>query len=87
MRQPIYPDLDLMRNVDIKYIDPDTIPDVRDINVDIDKPLLERTLDHIAQSGGNPYLTRCGKILVKIEYSETETTIDDCMEGFFRSFM
>jgi len=86
MREPTYPDLKSMRNVDIQYIDPDSIPDIRDINIDSDKPLLERTLDYIDKIK-NPYCIRCGKILVKIEYSETETTIEDCMEGYFRALI
>ena len=86
MTQSTYPDLESMRNVDIQYVDPDTVPDIRDIHIDKDKPLLERTLDYINQIK-NPYCIRCGKILVKIEYSETETTIEDCMEGYFRSLM
>ena len=84
MGNPTYPDLKSMRNIDFIHIDPETIPDIRDINIDKDKPLLERTLDYINQIK-NPYFIRCGKILVKIEYSETETTIEDCMEGYFRS--
>ena len=86
MGQPTYFDLNSMRNIDIQHVDPDTIPDIRDINIDNNKPLLERTLDYIKQIK-NPYCIRCGKILVKIEYSETETTIEDCMEGYFRSLM
>jgi len=86
MKQFTYSDLDSMRKIDIKYIEPDTVPDIRDIHIDNDKPLLERTLDYINQIK-NPYCIRCGKILVKIEYSETETTIEDCMEGYFRSLV
>ena len=84
MIQPTYIDLESMRNVDIRDIEPETIPDIRDINIDSNKPLLERILDYINQVK-NPYFIRCGKILVKIKYSETETTIEDCMEGYFRS--
>ena len=86
MKKPTYPDLSEMRNIDIQYIDPDTIPDIRDIHIDTDKPLLERALDYISQIK-NPYCIRCGKIIVKIEYAETETTIEDCMEGYFRSLI
>ena len=82
--KPTYPDLETMRNVDIQYVDHDTLPDIRDIKIDNDKPLLERILDYIDKVK-NPYYIRCGKILVKIEYSKTETTIEDCMEGYFRS--
>jgi len=82
MKQPI--DLESMRNIDIRHFVPDTIPDIQDINIDTEQPVFDRVLDYIAQAK-NPYFTRRGKILVKIEYAETETTIEDCMEGYFRS--
>ena len=82
MKQAI--DLEAMRNIDIRNFDPDTIPDIKDIHIDTDKPVLDRVLDYINQAK-NPYFNRCGKILVKIEYSKTESTIEDCMEGYFRS--
>ncbi|MCL2774416.1 MAG: hypothetical protein FWD71_13870 [Oscillospiraceae bacterium] len=86
MTQFTYPDLKAMRNIDIQHINPDTMPDIRDINVDNEKSLLDRTLDYINKIK-NPYCIRCGKIIVKIEYAETETTIEDCMEGYFRSLI
>ena len=84
MNQSTYLNLESMRNVDINCVDPDTLVDIRDTKVDVDKPLPERALDYLRQIK-NPYCFRCGKIIVKVEYSETETTIEDCMEGYFRS--
>ena len=84
MKKNIYPDLNAMRNVDIQYIDPDSIPDIRDVTVDKDKPVSERVSDYINQAK-NPYFIRYKNILVKMEYPETETTIEDCIEGYFRS--
>ena len=84
MGERTYPDLESMRNIDIKDFDRDTIPDIKDIRIDTEQPELERILDYINQAK-NPYFVRSGKILVKIEYSKTETTIEDCMEGYFRS--
>ena len=81
-----YPNLNAMRNIDIRHIDPDTMPDIRDIAIDNDKTILERALDYIEQAK-NPYFMRCGKILVKVEYSETDATIEDCIEGYFRSLV
>ena len=84
MNQAIYFYLTAMRGVDINSVDPDTLVDIRDINVKTDKPLLERALDYINQVK-NPYCFRHGKILIKTEHLETETTIEDCMEGCFRT--
>jgi hypothetical protein len=85
MEQYTYPDLDSMRNIDIQCVDPDTIPNTKDINIDIERPILDCVLDYITQAK-NPYFSRSGKILAKIEYAETENTIEDCIIGFFRSF-
>lgn len=79
-----YLDLELMRSVDIQSIDPDILVDIRDIKVDNNKPISERAYDYISQVK-KPYCFRCGKILIKIEHSETDKTIEDCMEGYFRS--
>ena len=84
MNQCTYYNLEEMRNVDIRYIDLETIPDSRNIEINTNEPILERVLDYIRKVG-NPYLIRCGNILVKIEYANTETTINDCIEGYFRS--
>ena len=84
MNQSTYFNLNSMRDVDIHSVDPDKLMDIRDTKVDIDKPLPDRVLDYLLQIH-NPYCFLCGNILVKIEYSKTETTIEDCMEGFFRS--
>jgi len=84
MEKNVYFDLDAMRNVDIQCVSRENIVDIRDTNVKSDMPLLERALDYISQIK-NPYFFRCGKITVKIEHSETDITLEDCMEGYFRS--
>ena len=84
MIQPTYIDLESMRNIDIKDFDLNSIPDNKDINIDIEQPILNRIYDYINQAK-NPYFVRCGKILVKIEHSETDITMEDCMEGYFRA--
>jgi hypothetical protein len=66
-----------------QYAYPD-LKSMPDVCIDTDKPLLERVLDYIDKVK-NPYFMRFGGILVKIEYAETEITIEDCMEGYFRS--
>jgi len=81
-----YFDLNMMRNVDINSVDPNTIPDNRDVEVNVNESILERILNYINKVG-NPYFNRCGNVLVKIEYSETETTIEDSMGIYFQSIM
>ena len=83
MKQNPYPDLGAMRNVDIRDFDPNTIPYAKDIHIDTELSKIDRVLDFIDKAK-NPYFYRSENgILVQIEYSETETTIEDCMGLYF----
>lgn len=69
--------------VDIRTVDPETVPDIRDIHVDAALPPRERMQGVIAQMGGNPYLYRCGGILVKTSFVGKEplqTVLEDCLK-------
>ena len=76
--------LEQMKNVDIRTVDPDTVVDARDINIDTNLPVHERIADYAYQSG-NPYLIKVGKILVKLSYSNTATTANDCFERYMKT--
>jgi hypothetical protein len=81
---PTY-DLNAMRSVDIRTVDPATLADIRDVKANLDLPFLERTFDLLRQTP-NAYCYRCGDIAFKIRHSQTAISINDCMEGFYRSF-
>ena len=76
--------LQQMKNIDIRTIDPDTVVDASNINIDINLPVPERMADYIRQSG-NPYFIKVGKIIVKMGYSDTTTTANDCFERYMRT--
>ena len=76
-------DFSTLKQVDVQTIDPDTLVDINDIKVNTKLPKEERILDFIRQIG-NPYCYRCGKVVVKISFSDTDTTLEDRMESFFR---
>lgn len=84
--KPLLLDFEEMRNVDVRTVDPATLVDSRNVNVNIDLPFLERAYDYIEQIG-NPYCYLYGDIVVKISHSQTSTTITDCMEELIRSFL
>jgi hypothetical protein len=87
MKQHEYPDLKSMRDVNINHIDLHSLPDKRDVDINTTTTVvLERMLDYIDKAK-NPYFLRSDETLVKIEYVETETTIEDCIESYFRSLM
>lgn len=77
-------DLEIMRNIDIRTVDPATLMDIQDVNIDSDKPLPERMIDFIGQIK-NPYCFRCGKIVVKISFSDNSISMEERMNGFLRN--
>jgi hypothetical protein len=76
--------LEQMKSVDIRTVDPDTVIDAKDINININLPVPERMADYARQSI-NPYILKVGKILVKLGYSDTTDTADDCFERYLKT--
>ena len=65
--------LEAMRNVDVRTVDPATLRDIRDVEINTELPKEERILDFIRQIG-NPYCYRHGKYVVKVSYADTDVT-------------
>lgn len=77
-------EIDAMRDVDIRTVDPDSLRDIRDVQVNTELPKAERILDFIRQIG-NPYCYRHGKYVVKVSFTDTEKTLEDRMLAYIRS--
>jgi len=73
-----------MKEVDIRTVDPMTLEDIRNVNIDPNLPFIEKAAAYLDQIK-NAYCFKCGDVIVKISHADTEATIDDCMEGFYRS--
>ncbi len=73
-----------MREVDVRTVDPSTLRDIRDVNVNTELPKKERILDFIKQIG-NPYCYRYGKYVVKVSYTDTNVTLEDRLLAYIRS--
>lgn len=72
-----------LKTVDIRAVDPAAVPDIRDIQVNAALPPAERLLDVARQMNGNPFLYRCGNILIKTSFAGTlplQTLLEDCLE-------
>jgi hypothetical protein len=80
-----YIDLNAMRGVDVRTVDPAALVDIQDITIDPKLPFMDRALDYLRQCGPNAYCFRCGDVTVKIGHSQTERTLSDCVEGFLQS--
>ena len=77
-------ELDRLKHMDPTTADRDTLTDIREIEIDRSKPHLEQVLDFLTQIR-NPYLYRCGNVVVKIAYQEdTTVTIEDRLEHLIR---
>ena len=73
-----------MRDVDIRTVDPDSLRDIRDVQVHAELSKEERILDFIRQIG-NPYCYRHGKYVVKVSFTDTDITLEDRMLSYIRS--
>ncbi len=72
-----------MKNIDIRSVDPATVPDIRDIHVDPSLPPVGRIQEAARQMNGNPFVYRCGGILVKTSFAGTrplQAVLEDCLE-------
>ena len=76
-------DFRAMQSVDVRTVDPDTLQDIRDVNVNMDLPKEKRMLDFLRQIG-NPYCYRHGKYVVKVSFAETDLTLEDRMLAYLR---
>ena len=84
LSQPLEIDFEAMRAVDIRTADPSALADIRDVTVNEGLPQRERLLDFIRQVK-NPYLYKCGKMVVKVNFAETEATLEDKLESYLLS--
>lgn len=76
--------LEIMKNVDVRTVDPETLRDIRDVKINMELPKAERMLDFIRQIG-NPYCYRHGKYVVKVSYTDTDVTLEERLLAYIRS--
>ncbi len=74
-------DLAQMKEVDIHTVDREALVDIRDVQIDGNLPEKQRFNDFLRQIK-NPYCYRCGKMVVKISFSDTEATLEDRLEHY-----
>lgn len=77
-------DLERMRSVDPRWIDKNTLTDIQDIKINANLPKEERILDFIEQIK-NPYLFKCGGLIVQSVFADTEVTLTDRLKQYFRT--
>lgn len=76
-------DLERMRSMDVRDVDPSTLPDIADIRIDTTLPPVERMASVLQQMNGNPYFFRCGRLVVKTSFkgeAKLQSILEDCLE-------
>jgi len=69
-----------MRNMSFEEVNPEEIPDLKDMDIDVTKSKREKILG-ILESGRNPYFIKTGNVVVKIGFASTSRTIEEALES------
>ena len=75
-------ELERMKAVDPRTVDRSTLVQRKDIKIRSKGSKQERITDYMEQVK-NPYCYLDGKTVVKISFSETDRTIEDCFHAYF----
>lgn len=73
-----------LENVDICSVSKETLVDLRNVNIDCGKKREERVKEFIQQVK-NPYCFVCEGIIVKIQFSNCNDTLEDKLSDYFYS--
>lgn len=72
--------LNELKNIPMGQIDRNSLVDINEVVVDRTLPKEERIAEYLRQIK-NPYLFKCGKFVVRASFSESGTTLEDCLRG------
>ena len=73
-----------LKDLDIRTIQPDSLEHIENVRINTDLPVEERMKEFVRQIK-NPYFFRCGKLIVQVEYSDTDKTINDCLKEYIET--
>lgn len=76
--------LDKYENIPLSEIDLNEVDEITEINVSKRKPSNERILDFLNKVK-NPYVFKLNGKLIRIGFSDTERTADDCLTNVLRN--
>lgn len=77
-------DLEALKQVDVRTVDPDTLVDIRDICIDKEQPKEQRMADFLRQIK-NPYCFKVGKVAVSVGFSNDGVTFEQRMERYLQT--
>ncbi len=73
-----------MKAVDVRTVDPETLVDIRDVHIDQNLSREERIRSFVKQIR-NPYVFKCGDVIVKTVFAESGPTLDECMKRYLQN--
>ncbi len=76
--------LDRCRNVNLDDVKLEDVDEITDIKIDRRKPSNERILDFITKAK-NPYIFKVNGKLVRIRFSDTDKTADECLTNVLKN--
>jgi len=76
--------LERCRNMKLEDVTLDDVDEITDIKIDRRKPSNERILDFIAKVK-NPYIFKINGKLVRMRFSNTDKTADDCLTNVLKN--
>ena len=68
---------------DFSYIDKESLVDIRTVKIDMNLPK-EQRIENYLQQIKNPYLFKCGDVVVQSIFADTEITLNDRLKQYFR---
>jgi len=77
-------DLEKLRKVDVRTVDPATLVDIREIEVDRTLSKEERQIEFLRQIK-NPYCFRVGKVAVSVGFADNGVTFEKRMEHYIQT--
>ena len=76
--------LDRCRNVNLDDVKLEDVDEITDIKINRRKPSNERILDFITKAK-NPYIFKVNGKLVRIRFSDTDKTADECLTNVLKN--
>ena len=73
-------DLEAMQNIDFMTIDPETLVDLRDVNINVSLTRNERIIQYLEQMK-NPFYCKFEDVILKLNYPITDRTINEALEN------
>lgn len=77
-------DFETLRQVDVRTVDPDTLVDIKELDIDKTLPREQRMAEFVRQVK-NPYCFKVGKVAVSVGYSGDGVTFEQRMEHYLQT--